>query len=112
MAGGKSTKARMSHGEALSFVAFWRRILMPWPTPHNEIQAARTLKNSFTGLAFGPILGIVPFLVFGPVRIESILGQPWALTALFTLIILMTIANYLRLKCQIAWLTFHEIEHQ
>ena len=46
----------MTNSQAHQFVGRWRRILIPWPSPHTDTGAARAMERAFLGIAVGPLL--------------------------------------------------------
>ena len=52
----------MTITQAHQFIGRWRRIFIPWPSPHSETVAALTLERSFLGLSLGLIIGPLPAL--------------------------------------------------
>ena len=45
----------MTLPHAHQFVRRWRRILIPWPSPHTDTDAARAIELALLGVAVGPL---------------------------------------------------------
>ena len=45
----------MTITQAHQFIGRWRRIFIPWPSPHTDTDAARALERSFLGIAICPL---------------------------------------------------------
>src|SRR5664280_1712234 len=46
----------MTITQAHQFIGRWRRIFIPWPSPHTDTGAAQALERSFLGIAIGPLI--------------------------------------------------------
>ena len=45
----------MTIPQARQFVLRWRRIFIPWSSPHTDADAARAMEHSFLGIAIFPV---------------------------------------------------------
>lgn len=97
-----SEAMEMTVDEARLFVRRWRRLLVPWPTPHSEVQIAKTLENSLSGLAVGPVPAVTLYLFGSQNEVEAVLSSGWAMAFFGVLFAAMLVANVLRLRCRLA----------
>ena len=86
----------MTSEEAQQFVSAWRRVLMPWPTPHTDAQLAKAMDRSIHGLAVGPVVPLV-FFVMGP-SFDRLKGSLWTWAVLSAIVAAMITARFLSLR--------------
>ena len=87
----------MTIAQAHQFIRRWRRVLIPWPSPHTDTDAARVLERSFLGIAVGPLL---PF--FMSVAGGSLPLSRWPLSILIPAGTVMLVCYWLSLRFRTA----------
>ena len=87
----------MTIPQSQQFVRRWRRVFIPWPSPHTDTDAARTLERSFLGIAVGPLL---PFLM--SVASGSLPLSRWPLSILIPAGTVMLVSYWLSLRFRAA----------
>jgi hypothetical protein len=87
----------MTTTQAHQFVGRWRRIFIPWPSPHTDGDSARALERSFLGIAVGPL---IPF--FMAVTSGSLPLSHWPLSILIPAGAVMLLSYWLSLRFRVA----------
>ena len=72
----------MTITQAHQFVGRWRRIFIPWPSPHTDTDAARALERSFLGISLCP----VP-IIFMTIMVWHIPFLHWWLSVIIPVVI-------------------------
>lgn len=93
--------------EAQIFVRRWRRVLIPWPTPHNDTDSARAMERSFFGIAIGPLPPILIPAVSGSLPLSH-----WPLSVIIPVFAIMLFSYFLSLRFRAARRLFEEADAQ
>lgn len=87
----------MTIPQAQQFVGRWRRVFIPWPSPHTNTDAARALERAFLGVAIGPL---PPFFIF--MATGTLPFSHWPLSILVPAATIMLLAYWLGLRFRAA----------
>ena len=87
----------MTISQAQHFVGRWRRIFIPWPSPHTDTDAARALERSFFGIAVGPLPVIIMTTVSGALPLSH-----WPLSVSIPALTFMALSYFVSLRFRAA----------
>jgi|ERR1035441_8581384 hypothetical protein len=101
----------MTITQAHQFIGRWRRIFIPWPSPHTDTDAARALERAFLGISVAIIVSPIPALL-GLVASRSLHLSGWWFAVIIPAVAVVLFFRWLGLRFRDARQLLEEADTQ